>query len=198
MDPLTLTILALVGGALYLESRNSTPTVSDENDEGDSAPAAILDSGDTVDQTDTLEAEAWAHGASLGTFTFVGIGGGFYLRQDAAESFGRLKSVADTSEVTLQIDSAFRFMADQQALWARHQPGGDMANQAVARPGYSNHQSGIAIDIAVQSSNQSPTYLWLSINAPQFGFYNVGSTFNPPEWWHWEYNPNADLWAGQG
>lgn len=193
MEPFTL--IALCGGALYLAFRNSTPTVSDENDDGTDSEAAILDTGDTVDPSDTLDAEAWSRGQSLGTFTFTGIGGGFYLRADAAAAFARLKTVADTSEVTLQVDSAFRFMADQQALWARHQPGGDLAKQAVARPGYSNHQSGVAIDIAVQRSQTSPAYLFLAQNGPQFGFTNVGLTFNPPEYWHWEYNPAGDQYA---
>jgi LAS superfamily LD-carboxypeptidase LdcB len=57
----------------------------------------------------------------------------------------------------------------------------------VARPGFSNHQNGVAVDIQVNSSTSSPVYVWLKMNAKAYGFINTGASFKPPEFWHWEF-----------
>ena len=57
----------------------------------------------------------------------------------------------------------------------------------VARPGYSMHERGLAIDFEVQDdlmrSASHPAFLWLAKNAARFGFYNL-----PSEPWHWSVN----------
>ena len=57
----------------------------------------------------------------------------------------------------------------------------------VARPGYSMHERGLAIDFQVQDdllrNANHPAFLWLSKNAARFGFYNLAS-----EPWHWSVN----------
>ena len=57
----------------------------------------------------------------------------------------------------------------------------------VARPGYSMHERGLAIDFVVQDdlmrSQSNPAFLWLSQNAVKYGFYNL-----PSEPWHWSVN----------
>lgn len=53
-----------------------------------------------------------------------------------------------------------------------------------ARPGYSNHQMGLAIDFTVAGSlcntHATPCYQWLNGHANSFGLYNF-----PKEAWHW-------------
>jgi LAS superfamily LD-carboxypeptidase LdcB len=67
----------------------------------------------------------------------------------------------------------------QQALWdAFPNPG------QVARPGRSNHQNGIAIDIDT-GGFQTPLYLWMKAHAPDYGFIRTVSG----EHWHWEHRP---------
>ncbi len=134
----------------------------------------------------TASAEAFANGQSIGTIQLTAIAPGQFLRTDAAESYNMMSSDAAQDGVSLVVDSAFRSMVEQQALYDEKVAG--TRTTAVARPGYSNHQNGIAVDIAVQSSTQSVSYQWLSANAADYGFYNVGSSFNPPEYWHWEYH----------
>lgn len=108
------------------------------------------------------------------------IGNGFMLRTDAAAAFLAMAAAASDAGIPLSVDSAFRTQEQQTALFASYQAGtGNLA----AEPGYSNHQGGIAVDIAVGRSYASAIYLWLARNGPLFGFENTVSG----EPWHWEY-----------
>ncbi len=53
-----------------------------------------------------------------------------------------------------------------------------------ARPGFSNHESGLAVDFTYQGSTiksrASPAFKWLARNAARYGFKNL-----PTEPWHW-------------
>jgi hypothetical protein len=53
-----------------------------------------------------------------------------------------------------------------------------------ARPGYSNHQMGLAIDITYRGGtipdHSSPAWIWLNQNASKYGLFNL-----PSEPWHW-------------
>jgi len=53
----------------------------------------------------------------------------------------------------------------------------------VARPGYSNHQSGDAIDLN-RAHDKGKTDAWLKANAAKFGFYRDV----PSELWHWRFD----------
>jgi LAS superfamily LD-carboxypeptidase LdcB len=69
-------------------------------------------------------------------------------------------------------------------LWdgyVKRLPGFNLA----AKPGNSNHQNGIAIDIAVAGADGNEVYEWLKLNAPRFGFVRTVSG----EPWHWEHDP---------
>lgn len=56
-----------------------------------------------------------------------------------------------------------------------------------ARPGFSNHESGLAIDFTYRGSSitsrSSVAFIWLANNAATFGLYNL-----PSEPWHWSVN----------
>lgn len=87
-------------------------------------------------------------------------------------------TAAKNDGVELGARSAFRSMANQQSLCPC-----DGVN--VARPGYSNHQMGLAIDFQNLPSSPGPlpgnqTWNWLSTNAGKFGIINY-----PHEAWHW-------------
>lgn len=111
------------------------------------------------------------------------IGGGFYLRRDAAAAFRQMVAQAAVAGVVLHVERAFATMEQQTSYWDLYVSGkGNLA----AKPGYSNHQGGIAVDI---SSFQSTTYAWLAQNAGRFGFVNTGKSFSQPEPWHWEFRP---------
>jgi LAS superfamily LD-carboxypeptidase LdcB len=109
---------------------------------------------------------------------------GKYMRADAAIAFLRMVAAALLAGVVLTVNSAFRLMAEQEELYLRHREGtGNLA----AKPGFSNHQGGIAVDIETGGTN-TPVYLWLARNAHRFGFVRTV----PSEPWHWEYRPGEE------
>lgn len=110
------------------------------------------------------------------------IPGGDWMRVDAADAMRRMHSAAARDGIHLSVTSGFRSMAEQQHLYNLYRAGrGNLA----ARPGYSNHQGGIAVDIAVQRSTSTPEYRWLAANARSYGFVRTV----PSEPWHWEFRP---------
>ncbi len=94
-----------------------------------------------------------------------------------ARAFVRMRAAARHDGVSLWIVSGFRTMAQQRHLYHLYLTGrGNLA----ARPGYSNHQSGIALDLNTSSHG---VYRWLAHHARHFGFVRTV----PSEIWHWEY-----------
>ncbi len=59
-----------------------------------------------------------------------------------------------------------------------------LCNPPAARPGFSQHEAGLAVDItyqgAVISHEYSLAFRWMAANAHRWGFYNL-----PGEPWHW-------------
>jgi peptidoglycan hydrolase-like protein with peptidoglycan-binding domain len=78
--------------------------------------------------------------------------------------------------VYLHVVSGFRTNDEQADLYAEYRRGGNLA----ARPGYSQHQLGLAIDF---NTSDPGVYTWLKKNARKFGFVRTV----PGEPWHWEY-----------
>lgn len=56
-------------------------------------------------------------------------------------------------------------------------------NLRAAKPGYSNHGWGLAVDISGTGGYGGATYEWLNANAPSYGF-DDGVSGEP---WHWEW-----------
>ena len=103
--------------------------------------------------------------------------GGKLVEVNTAEMFLRMKEEAAKDGITLRINSGFRTMEEQVRLYAKYKSGtGNLA----AKPGYSNHQNGIALDIG---NKPKENVYWLRRNAKRFGFYERVKT----EDWHWEY-----------
>ncbi len=58
-----------------------------------------------------------------------------------------------------------------------------LCSPPTARPGTSNHETGLAIDFRNCSTRATRCYRWLNENARRFGLFNF-----PPEPWHWSVN----------
>ncbi len=112
--------------------------------------------------------------------TVSSIGGNHVMRSDAAAAFNNLKAAAAAAGINLHVNSAFRTQAEQAELYRLYLAGqGNLA----AKPGYSNHQGGLSVDINMPGSYSGATYRWLQANARRFGFVNdVGG-----EPWHWTF-----------
>lgn len=126
--------------------------------------------------------QAWKNGKPLDVELVQVDDRGHLLARPAAEAFARMRDAAATDGVSLVIESAFRSMEQQTALWVQWKRG--ERTDVVGTPGYSNHQAGEAVDLVTQRGTNA-AYGWLLRNAHLFGFKATVST----EPWHWEHRP---------
>ena len=127
---------------------------------------------------------------------------GHQLRAEAAKAADTMIDAAVTDGVTLLVSSAYRSYAVQQQTyqyWVSVN-GQQVADQLSARPGYSEHQTGLAIDFASPEGcrleecyRDTLAGQWLAKNAPRYGYILrfpdgrqsvTGYRFEP---WHYRY-----------
>jgi len=159
-----------------------------------SQPAASSGTGasKTVDSfggaAGSKEVTAYVNGKPS-QITVVPVGNGQYLRADAADAYKRMEAAARKAGINISPGSGFRDMKQQQYLWNGYQAKlrGEKWAQGfnkAARPGFSNHQNGIAMDVeGTHKSYKSAAYQWLAKHAKEYGFVNDVSG----EPWHWTF-----------
>ncbi|MDY7229875.1 peptidoglycan-binding protein [Hyalangium rubrum] len=112
--------------------------------------------------------------------TVQSVGNGQYLQADAARNFKAMQAAASRAGVNLSATSGFRTMDQQRALYQKYLNGtGNLA----AKPGYSNHQNGISMDVGGVGGYNTKAYNWLKNNAANYGFKNDVAG----EYWHWTF-----------
>ncbi len=99
---------------------------------------------------------------------------------NAANAFYYMEKAAARAGVSLIVNSGFRTMAEQRYLYNCYLTKRCNNGNLAARPGYSNHQSGVALDISTRNAR---VYTWLKNNARRWGYVRTV----PSEPWHWEY-----------
>lgn len=122
---------------------------------------------------------------------------GQQLRKEAKEALTMLINAASREDVTVSPASGYRSYDKQKQVYDSYvqNDGQAAADTYSARPGYSEHQTGLAIDFSPieESFETTPVYAWLKANAHKFGYtlrYPKGSEsvtgyiFEP---WHWRY-----------
>jgi len=102
------------------------------------------------------------------------------MRQDAAWAIEQLFQKADQDNISLYALSGYRSYNRQKAIFGSNvkEHGMAVANQTSAKPGESEHQTGLAMDLTSPSVNlqlsqyfgQTREGRWLKQNAPDFGF----------------------------
>lgn len=131
----------------------------------------------------------------------VDIGGGLLLRAEAAQAVVALQADAAAAGVTLTVQSAYRPYDHQQRLFANAVARFGMAGAELrsARPGYSEHQTGLAVDVGgggcdiERCFGDTPEGRWVVANAHRSGWlvrYPAGSegvTGYQYEPWHLRY-----------
>lgn len=98
-----------------------------------------------------------------------------------ARAFRKMAAAAKKAGIQLVIRSGFRSHARQKELFRAWREG--WGNRA-ARPGFSKHQSGRALDLDLDPDG---TFSWLKKNARRFGFARTVRG----EPWHWEFRPSV-------
>jgi hypothetical protein len=97
-----------------------------------------------------------------------------------ANAYIAMQEAARRDGVSLRIVSGFRTMDEQQYLYGCYVNCSCNSCNLAARPGYSNHQSGHALDL---NTSDRGVMSWLNRNGSRFGF----SRTVPSEDWHWEW-----------
>lgn len=103
--------------------------------------------------------------------------GGAEAEVHTAKAFRAMAKAASKAGIDLRIRSGFRNHAKQQKLYKLYLHG---SGNLAARPGYSNHESGRALDLVITDFK---VYEWLRDHASRYGFHRTVSG----EPWHWEY-----------
>lgn len=103
-----------------------------------------------------------------------------YMRPDAAQALEEMFQAAAAEGVVLYGVSGYRSYSTQKAIYDRRVgESGDSAKRWVAPPGYSEHQTGLAMDLTGESTvsqgltdgfADTPEGRWVAENCHRFGF----------------------------
>jgi LAS superfamily LD-carboxypeptidase LdcB len=165
----------------------------------------------TAENSGTEEAgeDAYEKGKNIGKIKLKAITDTEKLKAEAADQFLKMVEAAKKDKITLpsgggiglKVNDGFRSFAEQKAIYDERYTNG-VKNEIgkikgpAAKPGFSNHQNGIAVDISTGGFD-SKTYAWLDKNAGTYGFTNTGKNFTKKEAWHWEYKPSNNVKGGR-
>lgn len=122
------------------------------------------------------------------------------IRKEVLDAFIEMYNAAKSDNITLIINSGYRTYEYQKDIYDSYEKanGKDYADSYAARPDFSEHQSGLALDIVsygmtMQNFAQSDTYKWLVNNCYKYGFilrYPEGKekiTGYKYESWHYRF-----------
>jgi len=125
------------------------------------------------------------------------------LRADAAGALLQLMTQARAAGVAITPISGFRTIAYQESLFRKavaKYGSEDVAVRWVARPGNSEHHTGLVVDLGDEDDptcdveppfEETPAFHWLQDNAARFGFELSFPRNNPRgvnyEPWHWRF-----------
>jgi len=126
------------------------------------------------------------------------------IRSEAAKQFLKMKADLAALGYKIYVMSAYRTYSTQTSKYysAVKSYGTESADQQYARPGHSEHQTGLAVDIVQKTTVKSMTqarfeetreFAWLKENAYKYGFIlrypeeytNIHGFMYEP--WHWRY-----------
>ncbi len=122
------------------------------------------------------------------------------LRAEAYEAFAALSDAAKAEGYTIIGVSPFRDYARQNKLYTQYcsREGAAKADTYSARPGFSEHQTGLALDVAARDGDlnnfgNTKEFTWMQQHAHEYGFilrygegmsYITGYMYEP---WHYRY-----------
>lgn len=124
-----------------------------------------------------------------------------YLAPPAGSAWKRMQRAASAESVILNPVSAYRGIDYQAGLLERKLAAGATIEDVLrvsAAPGYSEHHSGLALDLGTSESppleeafENTPAFAWLTRHAAEFGFFLSYPRDNPHgiayEPWHWAW-----------
>lgn len=123
-----------------------------------------------------------------------------YLVKEVADAYAKLVNAGKKEGITLKAIASYRSYAYQANLYSYYEEseGKEYADQYYARPGQSEHNSGLALDVTFEGTNfneleKHANYKWLLDNLSAYGFIlrypkdKVHITGYNYESWHLRY-----------
>lgn len=125
---------------------------------------------------------------------------GIYLVEEARDNFYKLVDKAKEEGLTIRAISAYRGYTYQKRLYDKYveADGVNKADTYSARPGFSDHQTGLAIDVdntisSFENFTNTKEYQWMLDNSYKYGFIlrypsaKESITTYQFESWHYRY-----------
>jgi D-alanyl-D-alanine carboxypeptidase len=211
MDKTIKQILERRAAVLKVAQDAAAKETADQSKTATAATAVIIDSASCNTATSNKDPTAInvvinkKHCLQPVTYTpsdLVSIGNGFVLSAKASAAFYALMDAAQQAGQPLSVTSSYRSYSSQVATYAYwvNNSGAVEADTYSARPGYSEHQTGLAFDVAdankqyvLSNFKLSSQYRWLLAHAAEYGFiqrYHDGFesiTGYMAEEWHYRY-----------
>ncbi len=160
--------------ALALAPACTTDIGGDDDEHEDEAMGSSSEAIVSSVDCKTTKMAAYDHGSPF-TIDVITIGGK-RVSKPTGHAFLKMQKAAHAAGVGLTINSGFRTMDEQKYFYNCYQTKKCNNGNLAAKPGYSNHQSGRALDLS--------TSTWLANNAGKFGFKRTVAG----EPWHYEFS----------
>ena len=120
-----------------------------------------------------------------------------YVTSATRKALMLMAEAARSDSVHLMVASGYRSAPYQARIIQRRIDNGqsfDNIMYSVAPPGYSQHETGRAVDFRANGVfGHTETYRWLAAHAAEYGFTetypNVVGSSHPWEAWHWYFTP---------
>jgi D-alanyl-D-alanine carboxypeptidase len=210
-------MLPLAGCSKQNESEDTADAAAETEAEAETEEGSVIDYMVLVNQKNPLP-DGWEEALETTTIT-NSVGDEVYVESKAYEAYCRLKEAVEKDlegyekgEVRLELDSAYRSVAAQQKIVDdfTEKYGEDYVKKYVAVPGYSEHHTGLALDLYftidgkdVYENEDLVQYpeIWDAIHArlPEFGFILrftkdgeavTGYSYEP---WHIRYLDSPEI-----
>ena len=145
--------------------------------------------------------DGYYYGDLVTMSTRYSISGGQKLNHDAYDAFKKLVEAGEKEGVYIRNLSAYRSYGRQSTIYNNYKKehGLEWTDKWSARPGHSEHQTGLALDVTKKGMStftgfeDTKEFTWISNNAHKFGFilrypenksYITGYGYEP---WHYRY-----------
>lgn len=122
------------------------------------------------------------------------------IRNEVYEAFKEMSKDAKEQNITLIVNSSYRDYETQKQIYEDYKDknGEEYADKYAAKPNFSEHQTGLALDIfspwyGMKTFETSPAFTWLNENSYKYGFILrypkdkeeiTGYSYEP---WHYRY-----------
>lgn len=169
------------GQSIASEPEDSAPWLDESpatHVEGAADEVEELSPEDIAETKSCRRATGYRHGVAF-SICVVTVDGKL-VEVNTARAYLRMKRAASAKGVHLWINSGFRSMAQQRYLYHCYLTKACNGGNLAAPPGYSNHQSGHALDL---NTSARGVYSFLANHGRTYGFHRTV----PSEPWHWEH-----------